>query len=157
MARNGVNGTSAAPSVSTAAVLKQSIDMPKGAQKVKELNFDDFAGRSITVEDLINGTSNMGFQASSICEAVRIINEMRTWRCPETGEKTTIFLGYTSNLISSGLRGVFRYLVEHKHVSAVVTTAGGVEEDLIKCIGDTYMGAFNTSGALLREQGLNRI
>ena len=81
----------------------------------------------------------------------------RAWRCPETGQKTTIFLGYTSNLISSGLRGVFRYLIEHKHVSAVVTSAGGIEEDLIKCIGDTYMGAYNTSGASLRAQGLNRI
>jgi deoxyhypusine synthase len=81
----------------------------------------------------------------------------RAWRCPETGEKTTIFLGYTSNLISSGLRGIFRYLVEHKHVSAVVTTAGGIEEDLIKCIGDTYIGSFNATGASLREQGVNRI
>src|SRR5271168_3032203 len=87
----------------------------------------------------------------------KLILLQRAWRCPETGEKTTIFLGYTSNLISSGLRGVFRYLVEHKHVSAVVTSAGGIEEDLIKCIGDTYMGAFNTSGASLRAQGLNRI
>jgi deoxyhypusine synthase len=76
MATNTDNGTHAAPSVSTAAVLKQSIEMPLGAQKVEELNFDDFAGRSITVEDLISGTSNMGFQASSIGEAVRIINEM---------------------------------------------------------------------------------
>jgi deoxyhypusine synthase len=47
--------------------------------------------------------------------------------------------------------------VEHKHVSAIVTTAGGIEEDLIKCMGDTYMGAFNASGASLRSQGLNRI
>jgi deoxyhypusine synthase len=76
MTTTGVNGTSAAPSVSTAAVLKQSIDMPPGAQKVEELDFDNFAGKSITVEDLISGTSNMGFQASSIGEAVRIINEM---------------------------------------------------------------------------------
>jgi deoxyhypusine synthase len=70
------NGASAAPLVSTEAVLKQSIDMPQGAQKVEELNFNDFTRRPITVEDLISGTSNMGFQASSIGEAVRIINEM---------------------------------------------------------------------------------
>lgn len=76
MATDEVNGMGAAPSVSTAAVLKRSIDMPPEAQKVEELNFDDFAGRSITVEDLISRTSNMGFQASSIGEAVRIINEM---------------------------------------------------------------------------------
>lgn len=81
----------------------------------------------------------------------------RAWRDHETGDKTTIFLGYTSNLISSGLRGTLRYLAEHKHISAIVTTAGGVEEDFIKCLGDTYMGAFSTPGAELRKKGMNRI
>lgn len=81
----------------------------------------------------------------------------RAWRAPETGAKTTIFLGYTSNMISSGLRGVFRYLVEHNHVSAIVTTAGGIEEDFIKCLGDTYMSSFSAKGSELRAKGLNRI
>jgi deoxyhypusine synthase len=82
----------------------------------------------------------------------------RAWRDPEDPSvKTTIFLGYTSNLISSGLRGTLRYLAQHKHISAIVTTAGGIEEDLIKCLGDTYMGAFSTPGAGLRSKGLNRI
>ena len=81
----------------------------------------------------------------------------RAWRDPETGDKTTIFLGYTSNLISSGLRGVFRWLVEHNHVSCIVTTAGGVEEDFIKCLGETYMSSFSAVGADLRKKGLNRI
>lgn len=39
----------------------------------------------------------------------------------------------------------------------MVTSAGGIEEDLIKCLGDTYMGSFSTPGAGLRTQGLNRI
>lgn len=81
----------------------------------------------------------------------------RGWRDPETGDKTTIFLGYTSNMISSGLRGIFRYLVEHKHVSCIVTTAGGIEEDFIKCLGDTYMSSFSAKGSELRAKGLNRI
>lgn len=38
-----------------------------------------------------------------------------------------------------------------------MTTAGGIEEDLIKCLGDTYMGSFSTPGSSLREKGLNRI
>ena len=81
----------------------------------------------------------------------------RDWRDEETGEKTTIFLGFTSNLISSGLRETLRWLVEHKHVSVIVTTAGGVEEDFIKCLAQTYLGSFTTSDAALREQGMNRI
>lgn len=60
-------------------------------------------------------------------------------------------------MISSGLRETLRWLVQHKHVSAIVTTAGGVEEDFIKCLGSTYLGSFTTAGATLRNQGMNRI
>jgi deoxyhypusine synthase len=72
-------------------------------------------------------------------------------------QATTIFLGYTSNLISSGLRETIRYLVQHKHVSAIVTTAGGIEEDIIKCLAPTYLSSFHAPGATLRAQGMNRI
>jgi len=43
-----------------------------------------------------------------------------------------IFLGYTSNLVSAGVRESIRYLVQHRMVDVIVTTAGGIEEDLIK-------------------------
>lgn len=67
-------------------------------------------------------------------------------------------MGYTSNLISSGLRETIRYLVQHRHVSAIVTTAGGVEEDIIKCLASTYVGSFSRhTGASLRARGINRI
>ena len=48
------------------------------------------------------------------------------------GVRAKIFLGYTSNLVSSGVREHVRWLVQHRMVDVVVTTAGGVEEDLIK-------------------------
>jgi deoxyhypusine synthase len=66
----------AAPLSVTEAVLKPSEEMPAGSQKVEELDFNAFAGRKVTVEDLISGMNYMGFQASSIGEAVRIINDM---------------------------------------------------------------------------------
>ena len=81
----------------------------------------------------------------------------RAWRDTDTGRGTTVFLGYTSNLISSGLRETLRYLVQHRHVSALVATAGGVEEDLIKCMAPTYLGSFTAAGADLRARGMNRI
>jgi deoxyhypusine synthase len=71
--------------------------------------------------------------------------------------RCNVFLGYTSNLISSGLRETIRYLVKHKHVTALVTTAGGIEEDFIKCLGKTYLADFNLDGADLRRRGMNRI
>lgn len=64
------------PAQATDAVLVPSMEMPKGAQKVEELDFNKFADKTITAEDLLQGMKHMGFQASSVAEAVRIINEM---------------------------------------------------------------------------------
>ena len=38
-----------------------------------------------------------------------------------------------------------------------MTTAGGIEEDLIKCLAPTFMGEFSLVGKELRAKGLNRI
>lgn len=69
----------------------------------------------------------------------------------------TIFLGYTSNMVSAGIRESIRYLVEHKMIDCIVTTAGGIEEDFIKCLAPTYIGSFELDGQTLRDQGINRI
>ena len=45
-----------------------------------------------------------------------------------------IFLGYTSNMASCGVREQIRYLAQHRLVDVIVTSAGGVEEDLIKVL-----------------------
>jgi len=60
-------------------------------------------------------------------------------------------------MISAGTREIIRFLCEHKLVSVIVTSAGGVEEDFIKCLAPTYMGDFDLVGVELRSKGLNRI
>ncbi|KAF8472096.1 Deoxyhypusine synthase-domain-containing protein [Kalaharituber pfeilii] len=147
------------PAAATGAVLAHSAPIPDDwkNRQVRGIDFNDFAGRDVTVSALVKGMERIGFQATNLSKACQLIDEMRTWRDPETSAPATIFLGYTSNLVSSGLRETIRYLVQHKHVSAIVTTAGGVEEDIIKCLAPTYLGAFSLDGATLRSQGLNRI
>lgn len=58
---------------------------------------------------------------------------------------------------SAGVRDIVRFLVEHQMVDCIVTTGGGVEEDLMKCLAPTYLGEFNLQGSKLRKQGVNRI
>ena len=38
-----------------------------------------------------------------------------------------------------------------------MTTAGGIEEDFIKCLAPTYLGEFSLRGKELRKKGINRI
>lgn len=106
--------------------------------------------QGIDYESLVDSFGTTGFQATHFSRAVAITNEM-------IKNKAFIFLGYTSNLVSSGLRDVFRYLVEHQRVNVVVTTTGGIEEDIIKCLGPFTIGDFKLDGAQLRSKGINRI
>ena len=67
---------SAVPKLATAAVLKPSQGVPEGSREVRGIDFDDYKDGKISVDSLVAGMANMGFQASSLAEAVRIINDM---------------------------------------------------------------------------------
>jgi len=149
--------TQAATDIPTSGVVK-GYDFNKG------INYDELFKTFLTT----------GFQATNVALAVEEINRMLRWRLsdvpvsPDDDDdlkdiearkkvKCKIFLGYTSNMVSCGVREIIRFLVQHKLVDVIVTTAGGVEEDFIKCLAPTLIGDFNLSGVELRKRGLNRI
>uniref|UniRef100_A0A3Q3W477 deoxyhypusine synthase n=1 Tax=Mola mola TaxID=94237 RepID=A0A3Q3W477_MOLML len=157
-----------APSIAMEAVLKSSCDLPEDMPKIRGYDFN----QGVDIQAVLESYINTGFQASKLGLAIQEINHMIEKRLepvqPDEGKECkdsvdapksgcTIFLGYTSNLISSGVRESIRYLAEHKMVDVIVTTAGGIEEDLIKCMAHTYLGDFNLPGKDLRLKGINRI
>ena len=77
-------------------------------------------------------------------------NEDPNMRC-------TIFLGYTSNMVSSGNRDIIRYLAQHKMIDAIVTTAGAIEEDLMKCISTFHKGDWLANDKEIRLKAICRI
>ena len=114
----------------------------------ESINGYDF-NKGVNYPEILKSFATTGCQASIFHRAKEIIDLMR-----ENNAK--IFLGYTSSMVTSGLRDVFRYLVEHKMVHCVVTTGGGIEEDFMKCLGDFVLGDFRASGADLRNKSINR-
>ncbi|KAJ1935263.1 Deoxyhypusine synthase [Kickxella alabastrina] len=163
-------GASAAPTIATSAVLVESAQLPEDTKLIKGYDFDN----GIDYNALLGSYLTTGFQATNFGRAIEIINHMRAWRlsdeplaegASETDEsdlayrstvKCKIFLGYTSNLVSSGIRETIKYLVKHSFVDVLVSTAGGIEEDFIKCLAPTYLGDFDLKGRDLRSKGLNR-
>lgn len=126
------------------AIFKKSHDVKgieiKGYDFEKGLDFDRF----------LENYMSTGFQATNVARAIDVIKKMRE-------ENVTIFFGYTSNMVSSGIRDVIKYLVKNRMVHVLVTTAGGVEEDIIKCLKPFVLGRFDAKGAELRERGINRV
>lgn len=73
------NGVPAqAPSLATDAVLKPSAPISTDMHEVEGIDFNHHTDKSLTVDELISGMKYMGFQASAVGEAVRIINDMVT-------------------------------------------------------------------------------
>ncbi|KAH9472567.1 hypothetical protein MJO28_001574 [Puccinia striiformis f. sp. tritici] len=157
---------------SRANILTNSQPLPSDQFNVKvEGPRFDTDRSSIDLGNLLNSYGSIGFQATSLSQSIEIIDKMRLWRLSDEDpsiekgskedESARIFLGFTSNLISSGLREIITFLAKHKYISVIVTTAGGIEEDLIKCLSPTYLTpdkSFNTiDGKKLRSLGLNRI
>lgn len=126
-------------------VLRESREEATGIT-IRGYDFDN----GVDFSQILDSFESTGFQATKLAKSISIIKKMRK-------DKAFIYLGYTSNMVSSGLRDIFRYLAKHKLVDVIVTTAGGIEEDFIKCLGDFKLGEFELSGKVLRDKGINRI
>lgn len=146
--------------------------------KVKELETSVVKGydfnKGVNYEEIFKSYATTGFQATHLAQAIEIVNSMISWRLSDepinerddeetkdptyrANKKCTIYLGYTSNMVSCGMREIIRYLAQHKMIDCIVTTAGGIEEDLMKCMGTFHLGEFNMNDIENRLNGHCRI
>ncbi|VVC02700.1 putative deoxyhypusine synthase [Candidatus Bilamarchaeum dharawalense] len=91
-----------------------------------------------------------GFQATNLGRAIGIIEKMKK-------ENATIFLTFTSNMVASGLRGVFAQMCKKKLVDVIITAGGSLDHDLIRSNKKYLIGDFTMDDKELHQKGINRI
>jgi len=102
-------------------------------------------------DEFIEKLSAVGFQSTELNRAANLILRMKK-------ESAKIYLTFPSNLATSGLRGFFAQLIKLKIPDIVITTAGAIEEDIMRSIGERFLlGSFFTDDVALHEQGANRV
>lgn len=109
----------------------------------------DFRGE-FDLEELLESYETTGFQASHLYEAIKLAKKMRE-------EDAKIYLTFTSNIISSGLRETIAYMAREDLVDVMITTSGSVTEDVIKTEKPFKMGEWDADEEELREKGVNRL
>ena len=105
--------------------------------------------KGLDFRHFLHAYSRMGFQGTHLAQGIEIAKAMQR-------EKATIFLSYTSNQVSSGNREIIKYLVKHQKVQVLITSAGGIEEDIIKALKPFVLGQFDVPGKMLFDHGINR-
>jgi deoxyhypusine synthase len=156
------------PAIAADAVLVKSEKLTSDTVQGYDFN------KGVDYKALLDSYTRTGFQATNLGRAIEEVEKMLNWSLSqepipedEVDEykdvearkkvRTKIWLSYTSNLISSGLRETLRFLAQHSMVQVMISTAGGIEEDIIKCLAPTHLGDFALEGLALRRKGINRI
>jgi len=105
----------------------------------------------IGVKELVESFGSAGFQATELYKAAEIFVKMKR-------EGAKVILTFTSNMGTSGLRGLFAQLVKLGIVDVLITTVGAIEEDVMKALGEKfYIHRFSADDVELHELGMNRV
>ena len=116
-------------------------------EKVEDLKWK----KGISVKELVEKLGRVGFQSIELSRASDVIVKMKR-------ENAKIYFSFTSNMVTSGLRGFFAQLIKLGMVDVIVTTVGGIEEDLMKAKGESFLiGRFRSNDVELHEKGMNRV
>ena len=107
--------------------------------------------KGITVKNFTEKLGSVGYQSIELKKAAYTMTKMKK-------EGAKIFLTFTSNMVTSGLRGFFAQVIEKKMAHICVTTVGAIEEDIMKADGEKFLiGSFYSDDYENHEKGLNRI
>lgn len=116
-----------------------------GWPEIRGYDFEE----EFSFENLLKSYTNTGFQGTCLAQAIEIVRDMRR-------NNATIFLAFTSNMGTCGVREQIKYLVKNELVHVLATTVGAIEEDIIKCFKPFVLGNYRANGTQLREEGINR-
>ncbi len=93
-----------------------------------------------------------GFTSNFLVSASRIFLEMLY------NKETKVFLGFTANLVATGLRGLISSLLKNNLVDVIVTTGGTIDHDIARSLGGLYYkGSFQHDDKMLKLLEIHRL
>jgi len=112
---------------------------------------DFFWKPNMTIKECVNSFGSLGYQATELKEAENVILKMKS-------SQAVVFLTFTSNMVTSGLRGFFAQLCKLKIPNILITTSGSIEEDIMKSFGESFeISNFYADDIAMYERGENRV
>jgi len=106
---------------------------------------------NMPIDEFVDRLGSIGFQSVELKQASDTIIKMKT-------AEAKVYLTFTSNMVTSGLRGFFAQLIKLKIADVIVTTAGAIEEDLMKALGEKFeITNFYSDDIAHHERGENRV
>jgi deoxyhypusine synthase len=123
--------------------------MAKSSFQRKKVEAVTVGDKSISA--LLEAMEQTGFQGKKLAQSVSLMEKMI--RDPGT----TIFLGYTGSLSTTGQWKMINWLIEHRYIDVLVSTGANISEDIVDAMGYPYwQGSHLEDDQKLFREGFNR-
>ena len=92
-----------------------------------------------------------GFESRNLADGLSVLTEM-------INDKECInFLSFVGAIISTGLRGIIKDMIENKWFDVVVTTCGALDHDIARHFSNYREGSFTMDDKKLADQNIHRL
>jgi len=122
-------------------------------EPLKDPKLDEIKELSPLVWKLIRLYKKIGgFSVRYVSKAVDVLRDM------VNDQECTVFLGFTANLVATGLRGILSAVINEGYVDAIVTTGGSIDHDIARAFsGRYYLGEFEYDDVELKRANIHRL
>ena len=91
-----------------------------------------------------------GFESRNLADGLSVLTEM-------ISDKECInFLSFVGAVISTGLRGIIKDMIENKWFDVVITTCGALDHDIARHFSNYNEGSFTLDDSKLAEENFHR-
>lgn len=121
--------------------------------RVKDLSLDDLLDTAESCRKIVSALAlEGGFSSRYVARAARILAEMLS------DKKCTILMGFTANIVATGMRGFIASLISRRLVDVVITTGGTIDHDIARSSGGVYYrGEFELDDLELKRHEIHRL
>ena len=92
-----------------------------------------------------------GFESRNLADGLSVLTEMIS------DDKCINFLSFIGAIISTGLRGIIKDMIENKWFDVVITTCGALDHDIARHFSNYNEGSFTLDDVMLAEKNIHRL
>ena len=108
--------------------------------------------KGIPIDEIFEKMSKSGgFESRNLADGLSVLTEMIS------DDKCINFLSFIGAIISTGLRGIIKDMIENKWFDVVITTCGALDHDIARYFSNYNEGSFTLDDAKLAEENFHRL
>ena len=122
--------------------------MIQPGEPIQDISID----KGIPIEKIFEKMSKSGgFESRNLADGLSILTEMIS------DDECINFLSFVGAVVSTGLRGIIKDMIENKWFDVVITTCGALDHDIARYFSNYNEGSFDLDDAKLAEEHFHRL